>query len=81
MLLLRGLGALLLLGGVVPLRHPHVAEVAPTAAPIELPDTSGINGQLTANLSVDQFFGLWIVFNEGVEAHVSGKFHFRFASF
>lgn len=29
-----------------------------------LPDTSGIDGQLTANLNVDQFFGLWLVFND-----------------
>lgn len=30
---------------------------------ITLPNTSGIDGQLTANLGVDHFFSLWIVFN------------------
>lgn len=30
---------------------------------LELPDTSGIDGQLTANLGVDHFFSLWLVFN------------------
>ncbi|CAH1368674.1 hypothetical protein MTP99_010151 [Tenebrio molitor] len=30
---------------------------------LELPDTSGIDGQLTANLAVDHFFSLWLVFN------------------
>ncbi|GLV46183.1 uncharacterized protein CBL_02900 [Carabus blaptoides fortunei] len=29
----------------------------------QLPDTSGIDGQLTANLEVDHFFSLWLVFN------------------
>jgi len=38
-----------------------------------LPDTSGINGQLTANLQVDRFFGLWLVFNED-ELTLSGMF-------
>ncbi|KAG5897261.1 hypothetical protein JTB14_013162 [Gonioctena quinquepunctata] len=28
-----------------------------------LPNTSGIDGQLTANLKVDNFFSLWLVFN------------------
>ncbi|XP_018568871.1 uncharacterized protein LOC108909119 [Anoplophora glabripennis] len=28
-----------------------------------LPNTSGISGQLTANLKVDHFFSLWLVFN------------------
>ncbi|CAH1183688.1 unnamed protein product [Phaedon cochleariae] len=28
-----------------------------------LPDTSGIDGQLTADLKVDHFFSLWLVFN------------------
>ncbi|KAE8749708.1 hypothetical protein FOCC_FOCC003695 [Frankliniella occidentalis] len=29
-----------------------------------LPDTSGIDGQLTETLNVDRFFGLWLVFND-----------------
>lgn len=29
-----------------------------------LPDTSGIDGQLTESLNVDKFFGLWLVFND-----------------
>ncbi|XP_067003374.1 periostin [Anabrus simplex] len=28
-----------------------------------LPDTSGIDGELTASLAVDKFFSLWLVFN------------------
>lgn len=28
-----------------------------------LPNTTGIDGELTAKLSVDHFFSLWIVFN------------------
>ncbi|XP_022913590.1 periostin [Onthophagus taurus] len=30
---------------------------------LQLPDTSGIDGQLTVNHAVDQFFSLWLVFN------------------
>ncbi|CAG9854830.1 unnamed protein product [Phyllotreta striolata] len=34
-----------------------------TNAAILLPNTSGIDGQLTANHKVDHFFSLWLVFN------------------
>ncbi|KAJ8921113.1 hypothetical protein NQ315_015911 [Exocentrus adspersus] len=41
-------------------------------AVLQLPDTSGISGQLTANLKVDHFFSLWLVFNnEDVKMSVS----------
>lgn len=39
---------------------------------LELPDTSGIDGQLTANLGVDHFFSLWLVFSND-EVKMSGK--------
>lgn len=39
---------------------------------LELPDVSGIDRELTSNLSVDQFFSLWIVFNDD-EVQISGK--------
>lgn len=44
-----------------------------------LPDTSGIDGQLTETLNVDRFFGLWLVFNEEALS-LSGKrsTHFRY---
>uniref|UniRef100_T1ID80 Uncharacterized protein n=1 Tax=Rhodnius prolixus TaxID=13249 RepID=T1ID80_RHOPR len=29
----------------------------------QLPNTAGIDGELTAKLGVDHFFSLWIVFN------------------
>lgn len=32
-------------------------------AVLQLPNTTGIDGQLTANLKVDHFFSLWIAFN------------------
>ncbi|KAG8236619.1 hypothetical protein J437_LFUL010877 [Ladona fulva] len=32
-------------------------------APLRLPDTSGIPGQLTEKLGVERFFSLWLVFN------------------
>lgn len=39
---------------------------------LKLPNTSGIDGQLTANLGVDHFFSLWLVFNNE-EVQMSGK--------
>nr|XP_018901841.1 PREDICTED: transforming growth factor-beta-induced protein ig-h3 [Bemisia tabaci] len=39
------------------------AAPAPTGSVIQLPNTTGIDGQLTENLGVDKFFSLWIVFN------------------
>lgn len=50
---------------------------ASTAAPtmvsdLQLPDTSGIDGELTANLEVDHFFSLWLVFNND-EVKMSGE--------
>lgn len=38
---------------------------------LKLPNTSGIDGQLTANLGVDHFFSLWLVFNNE-EVQMSG---------
>lgn len=40
---------------------------------LELPDTSGIDGQLTANLGVDHFFSLWLVFSND-DVKMSGKY-------
>ncbi|XP_014274382.1 transforming growth factor-beta-induced protein ig-h3 isoform X1 [Halyomorpha halys] len=37
--------------------------VSGSAAVVQLPNTAGIDGELTAKLGVDHFFGLWIVFN------------------
>lgn len=39
---------------------------------LELPDTSGIDGQLTANLGVDHFFSLWLVFSND-DVKMSGE--------
>ncbi|CAH0557354.1 unnamed protein product [Brassicogethes aeneus] len=36
---------------------------AAVGAVLQLPNTTGIDGQLTANLKVDHFFSLWLVFN------------------
>lgn len=41
-------------------------------ATLILPNTSGIDGHLTADLKVDHFFSLWLVFNN-VEVKTSGK--------
>lgn len=43
---------------------------------IELPNVSGISRELTGNLTVDQFFSLWIVFNED-DVQISGKSPFE----
>ncbi|XP_021939131.1 transforming growth factor-beta-induced protein ig-h3 isoform X2 [Zootermopsis nevadensis] len=40
-----------------------LVSVSVIGAPPELPDTSGIDYVLTDNLNVDQFFSLWLVFN------------------
>lgn len=40
---------------------------------LELPDTSGIDGQLTANLGVDHFFSLWLVFSND-DVKMSGEY-------
>ncbi|KAK9738032.1 hypothetical protein QE152_g10213 [Popillia japonica] len=42
-------------------------------ATLQLPNTSGIDGQLTANHGVDHFFSLWLVFNNEAVS-MSGKF-------
>lgn len=42
-----------------------------------LPDTSGIDGQLTANYNIDNFFSLWLVFHND-DIKVSGKFFIFF---
>ncbi|KAL0274146.1 UNVERIFIED_CONTAM: hypothetical protein PYX00_006639 [Menopon gallinae] len=39
---------------------------------LEMPDMSGISRDLTANLTTDQFFSLWIVFNDD-EVQISDK--------
>ena len=44
-----------------------------TGAPPQLPDTSGIDYVLTDNLNVNQFFSLWLVFNND-ELKTSGTF-------
>lgn len=38
----------------------------------QFPDTSGIQGELTEKLGVDQFFSLWLVFHND-EVRTSGK--------
>lgn len=48
-----------------------------TGTVLELPNTSGIDGQLTANLGVDHFFSLWLVFNND-DVKMSGKFSVMF---
>jgi hypothetical protein len=44
-----------------------------TGAPPQLPDTSGIDFVLTDTLNVDQFFSLWLVFNND-DVKMSGMF-------
>lgn len=41
-------------------------------ATLRLPNTSGIDGHLTAELKVDHFFSLWLVFNND-DVKMSGK--------
>ncbi|KAL1490359.1 hypothetical protein ABEB36_013070 [Hypothenemus hampei] len=41
-------------------------------AVLQLPDTTGIDGHLTANRSVDHFFSLWLVFNND-DVQISDK--------
>lgn len=43
---------------------------------LELPNTSGIDGQLTANLGVDHFFSLWLVFSND-DVRMSGNWQIR----
>jgi hypothetical protein len=50
-----------------------LVSISVTAAPPQLPDTSGIDFVLTDNLNVDQFFSLWLVFNND-EVKMSGMF-------
>ena len=50
-----------------------VGSLSVLGAPPQLPDTSGIDFVLTDNLNVDQFFSLWLVFNND-EVKMSGKF-------
>ena len=38
---------------------------------LQLPNMSGISRELTGNLSVDQFFSLWIIFNDD-DVQISG---------
>lgn len=38
---------------------------------LQLPDTTGIDGHLTANRSVDHFFSLWLAFNND-DVKISG---------
>lgn len=46
--------------------------VTSKAFELELPNVSGINRDLTGNLSVDQFFSLWIIFNDD-DVQISGR--------
>lgn len=41
-------------------------------ATLLLPNTSGIDGHLTADLKVDHFFSLWLVFNND-DVKMSGE--------
>lgn len=50
-----------------------VVTVTVTGGPPQLPDTSGIDFVLTDNLNVDQFFSLWLVFNND-DVKMSGMF-------
>ncbi|KAI5741094.1 hypothetical protein M8J76_010377 [Diaphorina citri] len=45
---------------------------------VQLPNTTGISGELLVNQSVDNFFSLWIAFNND-DIIMSGKNKFRFA--
>lgn len=38
---------------------------------LQLPDTTGIDGHLTVNHSVDHFFSLWLAFNND-DVKISG---------
>lgn len=38
----------------------------------KLPNTTGIDGQLTAELEIDKFFSYWVVFNNDDEVKMSG---------
>ena len=46
-------------------------------APAQLPDTSGIDFVLTDTLNVDQFFSLWLVFNND-DVNMSGMLWYIF---
>jgi hypothetical protein len=48
-----------------------LVSISVTGAPPQLPDTSGIDFVLTDNLNVDQFFSMWLVFNND-EVKMSG---------
>jgi hypothetical protein len=50
-----------------------LVSISVTAATPQLPDTSGIDYVLTDNLNVDQFFSLWLVFNND-DVKMSGTF-------
>ncbi|KAK3912157.1 Transforming growth factor-beta-induced protein ig-h3 [Frankliniella fusca] len=57
--------ALAVVGVVLQLALLAATSAASVASPTWLlPDTSGIDGQLTETLNVDRFFGLWLVFND-----------------
>lgn len=57
--------ALAVVGVVLQLVLLAASSAATVASPTWLlPDTSGIDGQLTETLNVDRFFGLWLVFND-----------------
>jgi hypothetical protein len=50
-----------------------LVSISVIADPPQLPDTSGIDFVLTDNLNVDQFFSLWLVFNND-DVKMSGMF-------
>jgi hypothetical protein len=53
-----------------------LVSVSVTGTPPQLPDTSGIDFVLTDRLNVDQFFSLWLVFNND-DVKMSGRTMFR----
>lgn len=63
-------GAAVLLAAVVTLAFADSAP--PPVVVVRLPNTAKVDGQLTANLGVDHFFSLWIVFNND-DVVISGK--------
>jgi hypothetical protein len=53
-----------------------LVSISVIGTPPQLPDTSGIDFVLTDNLNVDQFFSMWLVFNND-EVKMSGMFSVR----
>ncbi|KAL3281718.1 hypothetical protein HHI36_004922, partial [Cryptolaemus montrouzieri] len=51
-----------------------VCTAARVQAVTKLPNTTGIDGQLTAELEIDKFFSYWVVFNNDDDVKMSGYF-------